>query len=786
MFTNYLKIAFRTILRNKTYSFLNILGLSVGIACAALIFLWVENEMNYNHYFPNRNNLYIVKDKQTYDGNTFVFDATAGPLAQAVKAEIPGIKTTARTTWGNSLLFSLGDKTINENGLYVDSGFLTMFSVPFIKGNAATAFTHAHAVVISEKMANKFFKSTDIIGKTLKIDTKQDYVVSGIFKDLPENVSIKFNWLISFKIFEEQNQWLTKWGSNGIITYAETEPNANVTAINKLLYNIVQRKNSESTIAKMLLYPLNRATLYNSFDKNGNEKEGLIKNIRLFSLIAWIILIIACINFMNLATARSEKRAKEVGIRKVMGAAKQKLIFQFISESVLLSFVSMLSAIVIISLALPAFNNLVHKNLTLQLFLPLHFTGLIAIALVCGIIAGSYPAFYLSSFNPVLVLKSAKMKTGSAAFIRKALVVTQFSASVVLIICTVIVYQQIQYGKQKDLGFKKDKLITTYFNGDMRNHFSVIKTGLLNTGVIENIAQSWNTVLNQGSNSGDFTWEGKPVNKTVLITTEGVSPEYISTMNMKLKEGRDFYADMKTDSANIIINETLAKIIGKKETVGSIIIADNKKYTIVGVVNDFVSNNVYKSADPLILFGDALHTNVLSIRIKANAEISTAIAAIEKVIKNNNPGYPLEYEFVDEEFGRFFKAETLIGKLAAIFAALAIIISCLGLFGLASFTAERRTKEIGIRKVLGASVSGITGLLSKDFLKPVVLSVLIAFPVSWWLMFNWLKDYEYKITIHWWVFALAGLLVLLIAMVTVSFQSIKVAITNPVKSLRTE
>lgn len=786
MFTGYLKIALRNVLRNKTHGFLNIAGLAIGIACAALIFLWVEDEMNYNHYFPNRNNLYIVKDKQTYDGNTFVFDATPGPLARAIKAETPGIKTTARTTWGNSLLFSLGDKTINENGRYVDSGFLNMFSVPFIKGNAATAFTQLHAVVVSEKMAMKFFNSTDILGKTVKVDNKQDYVISGIFKDLPENVSMKFDWLISFRVFEEKNQWLTNWGANAIITYAETEPNANVPAINKQLYDFVLRKNSGSGIAKMMLYPFNRIRLYNSFDNNGNEKEGLIKNIRLFGLIAWIILIIACINFMNLATARSEKRAKEVGIRKVMGAVKQKLIFQFIAESVLLSFISMLLAIAIISLALPAFNNLVNKNLTLQLSLPLHFTGLIAIALVCGIIAGSYPAFYLSSFNPVLVLKSAKMKTGSAAFIREALVVTQFSASVVLIICTVIIYQQIQYGKQKDLGFFKDNLITTWLQGNMKARFPAIKNELMNTGVVENACISDSYVLYMGSNSGDFSWKDKVPDKQVLITVEGVSSEYISTQGMRLKQGRSFYENLKADSNNIIVNETLAKIIKNKDIVGSIINRGNAKYTVVGVVKDFVSNNVYKPADPLILFADTSNTNIMSVRFKANTDLTAALAKVEKVIKAANPGYPFSYEFVDEVFGRFFKAETLIGKLAGIFAALAIIISCLGLFGLASFTAERRTKEIGIRKVLGASVSAITGLLSKGFLKPVVLSVLIAFPVAWWLMFNWLKDYDYKITIHWWVFALAGLLVLLIALVTVSFQSVRAAVANPVKSLRTE
>lgn len=785
MFKNYLKITFRNILRNKTYSLLNVFGLAIGIACAALILLWVEDELNYNHFFPNRNNLYIVKDKQTYEGKTSVFDATPGPLAQAIKTEIPGIKKTARSTWGNEMLFSLADKSIYENGRYVDAEFLKMFSIPFIKGNAATAFTQLHSVVVSEEMAKKFYGSTDIIGKTLKVDNKQDYVVSGVFKDLPENVSLKFSWLISFKVYEEQNKWLTQWGSNGLITYAETDPNANVAVINKPLYGFVQTK-APQTNAKMMLYPFNRIRLYNSFDNNGNEKGGLIKNVRLFSLIAWIILIIACINFMNLATARSEKRAKEVGIRKVMGATKQKLVTQFISESVLLSFLSMLLAIGIILLILPAFNGLVHKDLELRLFQPLHLVGFVVIALICGIIAGSYPAFYLSSFNPALVLKHAKIKTGSAAFVRKALVVIQFSASVVLIICTTVIYQQIQYGKERDLGFKKDNLITTWLQGNMKKHFSAIKNDLLNTGVVENASISNSNVLSMGSNTSDFSWEGKAPDKQILITVEGISAEYISTQGMQLSKGRGFYENLKADSNNIIINETLEKSIKNKNIIGSVINRGSQKYTVVGVVKNFVSNDVYRPVDPLIMFADTSNTNVMSIRMKANTNLTAALAEVEKVVKVNNPGYPFSYEFVDDVFGRLFKAETLIEKLAGIFAALAIIISCLGLFGLASFTAERRTKEIGVRKILGASISGITGLLSKDFLRPVLISVVIAFPVSWWLMIDWLKDYEYKINIHWWVFVLAGLMVLVIALATVSFQSIKAAVANPVKSLRTE
>jgi predicted permease len=785
MFKNYLKITFRNILRNKTYSILNIFGLAVGIACAALILLWVEDELSYNHFFPNRNNLYIVKDKQTYEGKTSVFDATPGPLAQAIKAEIPGIKTTARLTWGSDMLFSLADKSIYENGRYVDAAFLNMFSIPFIKGNAATAFTQLHSVVVSEEMARKFYGSTDIIGKTLKVDNKQDYVVSGVFKDLPENVSIKFNWLISFKVYEEQNKWLTEWGSNSLITYVETNPNANVEAINKPLYGFVQTKKPE-TNAKMMLYPFNRIRLYNSFDHNGNEKGGLIKNVRLFSLIAWIILIIACINFMNLATARSEKRAKEVGIRKVMGATKHKLIVQFMSESVLLSFLSMLLAIGIVLLVLPAFNNLVHKSLALHLFYPMHLISFFAIALICGGIAGSYPAFYLSSFNPVQVLKSAKVKTGSAAFIRNALVVMQFAASVVLIICTTIIYQQIQYGKERDLGFKKDNLITTSLQGNMKKHFPAIKNDLLNTGVVENACISSSNVLSMGSNTSDFSWEGKAPDKEILITVERVSPEYIATQGMKLSKGRNFYDNIKADSNNIIINEALEKSIKNKNIIGSIVNRQSRKYTVIGVVKDFVSNDVYRPADPLIMNADTSYANVMSIRLKANTNLTTAMSQVERVIKTDNPGYPFSCDFVDDVFNRMFKTEALIAKLAGLFAVLAIIISCLGLFGLASFTAERRTKEIGIRKILGASVNGITELLSKDFIKPVLLSVIIAFPVSWWLMIKWLNDYEYKVSIHWWVFALAGLLVLLIALATVSFQSIKAAIANPVKSLRTE
>ncbi len=788
MFRNYFKTTFRNLWKNKTYSFLNIFGLAVGIACAALIFLWVEDELTYNHYFSNRNNLYNVKDQQTYDGTTFTFDATPGPMAQGIKAEIPGIKNTARCTWGNQLLFSYQDKNIYDQGNYVDEPFLKMFQLQFIKGNASTAFNQLYSLVVNETMAKKFFGTTDVIGKSLKVNNKQDYIITGVIKDLPKNVSFKFDWLAPFKIYENENTWLKEWGTNGTITYVETEPNANIASINKKLYGYIQTKMSDAS-ARMSIYPMNRWRLWNNFDTNGKEKEGRIKYVNLFSLIAWIILIIACINFMNLATARSEQRAREVGVRKVLGAAKGKLIMQFIGEALFMSLLSTLFAIIIILLCLPAFNTLVEKQLTLNIFQPSHISALLLITVLCGLIAGSYPAFYLSSFNPIAVLKGLKLKSGSAGFIRKGLVVLQFTISVTLIISTIIIYQQIQHVKSRDLGYDKQGLVYTALNGNMKQNFGVIKNDLVQTGIVQSASLSNDYVLQLGSNTGDFAWPGKDPKKQILITVEGVSPEYISTMGMHLKSGRDFYADIKSDSNNIIINEALAKLLRKKDVVGSFITRNDgkEKYTIVGVINDFIYNSMYAPAAPLIIYSDTTNVNFLNVRLKQNADIKSALAKIESVVKADNPGYPIEFNFVDEQFNQLFKTETLIGKLAGVFAVLAIVISCLGLFGLSAYTAEKRTREIGIRKVLGASTSGLAGLLSKEFIILVIISCLIAFPLSGWIMNSWLQDYkEYRVHLDPVIFILAGLLAIFIALITVSFQAIRAAVTNPAKSLRTE
>jgi len=683
------------------------------------------------------------------------------------------------------MLFSLNDKNIYEEGNYVDPAFLSMFQLQFIKGTATTAFSELYSLVVTEKMADKFFGTTDVVGKNLNVDKKHDYVITGVIKDLPENVSFKFDWLAPFQIYENENQWLKQWGSNGISTYVEIEPAANVDAINKKLYSYLDSK-QKGLNAKFSIYPMSRWRLYDNFE-NGKEIQGRIKYVHLFSLIAWIILIIACINFMNLSTARSEQRAREVGVRKVLGAGKVNLISQFIGESLIMALISAGVAVAIISVSLPAFNNLVEKQLSLNLNAPFHIFGLLSIALICGLIAGSYPAFYLSSFNPIMALKGVKIKTNnSAGFIRRGLVIIQFSISIILIISTLLIYQQIHHIKDRDLGYHKENLIYLQLQGEMKQHFSAVKNGLMSTGVVENASLSNSRVLNLGSNTGDFTWQGKEPDKQILITVEGVSPEYITTTGIRLKSGRDFYADANSDSNNIIINETLADLLHKKNVEGTVITNNGQNFTVVGVIHNFIYNDMYSSSSPLILFSDTTNNNILSIRLKEKASLSPALAKIENVIKNNNPGFPFEYKFIDEEFNQLFKTETLIGKLATVFSVLAIFISCLGLFGLAAYTAEKRTKEIGIRKVLGASVKSLAGLLSKDFLKLVAISCIIAFPIAWWMMNKWLESYSYRIHINWTIFFAAGFLALLIALLTVSFQAIKAAVANPIKSLRTE
>lgn len=787
MIKNYLKTTLRSLLKNRSYSFLNIAGLAIGITCASLIFLWVQDEMTYNHNFVKRDNLYTIYENQTYEGKISTFHGTPGPMAKVLTSEIPGIRQAARMGGADGQIFAVGDKVISENGNYADPEIFPMLQLPFVSGNAAGAFQQLRSIVINETMARKFFGDENAVGKSLKMNNDKDFVVTGVFKDLPKNSTFQFQWLAPIANIDHSQPWMTIWGANWVRTYVELEPSANLAAVNQKLKYMIRDKTKNTNSTVCFLFAMNDWNLHDNF-VDGKMNGGKIQYVKLFSFIAWIILLIACINFMNLSTARSEQRAKEVGVRKVMGAGKSKLIGQFIAEAVVMSFIAVLAAIGLIYMVLPAFNNLVQKTLSVDVLNPVHLTYLLVIGILTGLLAGSYPAFYLSSFNPIKVLKNIKIKSAAGSgFIRQSLVVIQFSVSVFLIIGTVIIYQQIQHVKDRKLGYDRHNLVYVSLQGKAPERFAGIYNDLKQSGVVADAALSSDPVLYVGSNTDNYAWDGKDASKNPLISWENVSPQFISTMDMKLVAGRNFYANPLLDSNSVMINESFAKQMGKAGRVGGIIRDGGKKaFVIAGIVKDYLYNDMYASASPVLLYNNPKAASVLSVRFKAGVDIRVALLKVGAIMKTDNPGYPFDYQFIDSEFNQLFKTENLTGTLSGVFASLAIFISCLGLFGLAAYTAERRIKEIGIRKVLGASVSGLAGLLSKDFLKLVCISCLFAFPVAWWVIHNWLQSYQYRININWWVFVAAGAGALLIALVTVSFQAIKAALMNPVRSLRSE
>jgi len=804
MIKNYIKTTLRSLLKNKGYSFLNIAGLAIGIACAGLIFLWIGDEMTYDNSNVKNDRLYSVQVNATYGNNAFTMGSTPRLMASSLKAEIPGIANACRISDQDvNSLVNIGGNAMYASGRYTDASLFSMFTLPFVQGKASNFFPQLYSIVITEKTAKKFFGTdTNIIGKTVRMNNEQDYVVTGVVKDMPQNSTLQFEWLAPYEA--QMQQELVKygrtdksWNSYGPFTYVELAPTASLSSVNKKLYNYVHDKDAtQKTTA--FLFPMTDWHLYNEFANGKETGGGAIKQVRMLSLIAWIVLFIACINFMNLATARSEKRAKEIGVRKVLGSGRQTLILQFIGESLIMSAIATAFAVIIMIIALPAFNTLVQKTLTLGLYKPLNVMVLLIIATICGLLAGSYPALYLSSFDPVKALKGLKIKTGSATMIRKGLVILQFTVSVVFIISTIIIYLQIQHVKERNLGFNKDNLVEIDMQHGFAKNFLTIKQELLNTGLVQNTALSDHTTIYDGNSDDRFTWEGKSPENKVAITFRNVSAEFVATSGMHIAEGRDF-TEALSDTSTAIITRSFAKIIDKNGVIGKIISSPQdqkdgsyKNLRIVGVVDDYVYGNMYGQSGPTIFlcrspFKDMEgNSNLLYVRIKEHHNSQETLAQIGAVIKKNNPAYPFQYKFVDDQFNMMFSGEVQMSKLSTLFAVLAIFISCLGLFSLAAYTAERRIKEIGIRKVLGASVPGIAGLLSKEFLQLVGVSCLVAFPVAWWMMNNWLQNYQYRVTIHWWIFALAGITALMIALVTISFQAIKAALMNPVKSLRSE
>jgi predicted permease len=750
----------------------------------------VEDETSFDTFNVKKDRLYMAMNNWPFSEHFSTFESTPAPMAAAIKAEIPGIANSARyTESADNLLFKIGDRTMYAQGHYADSSLFSMFTLPFVQGRGDEAFKQPNAIVLTEKTVKKFFgDEKNVIGKAITVDNKKECVVTGVLKDLPDNGTLQFEWICPFEPYSIGKPWYANWDNNDLLTFAELDGKTSLTSINTQLHGFI-KKRVPGTIATTFLFSMNDWHLRYNFENGKQTGKGRIQYVQMFTIIAWIILFLACINFMNLATARSERRAREVGVRKVLGSGKQRLVTQFMGEAMFMAVLSVFAAIIIMSFALPAFNLLAQKQLRLNLGNPVHIAALVAVTVICGLVAGSYPSLYLSSFNPVLVLKGLKIKTGSAGAIRRGLVVMQFTVSIVLIISTVIIYQQIQHVKARELGYDKNNLLEMDLQGDMGKNFNAIKHDLLNTGVVVNAALSDHETVWGGNNSDGYTWKGKDPTAKVIISQRQVSPEFFATSGIKIIQGRNFNADPSTDTTSIIITQSLAKMMNMPAVLGQTMQNGNDVVKIVGVINDLMYGNISGSkADP-VMYSTNQHydwESMMYVKLKANTDASDAVRKIEAVIKKDNPAYPFQYQFTDDVFNRLFLNDALVSKLSRVFASLAIIICCLGLFGLAAYTAERRTKEIGIRKVLGASIAGLASLLSVEFLKLVMVSALLAFPIAWYAMYQWLQNYSYRVSIQWWVFAAAGIAAMLIALVTISFQAIKAAMMNPVRAIKAE
>ena len=783
-------------LHSKGYSALNIVGLAAGMAVALLIGLWVTDQYSYDRFLPNYKQSYQVEMNLTSQHNgTSTQTSIALPLTDVLSKEIPGIKYVAESDaiglMNHGLL--VGDKKLYMGGGAAGTDFFKIFQYPFVKGNANMALKDIYSIVLTESTAKALFGDDNPMGKVVRFDNSQNLKVTGVIKEIPKNATLQFHYITPFAFAEATQDWVklgrTKWTWNSFNAYVALEPGVTYEQIAPKIRDIVNKRSSDMRSSKpeVIMHPLKDWHLYNEF-KNGKVVGGFVDYVRLFSIIGMLVLAIACINFMNLSTARSEKRAREVGVRKAIGSGRIDLVYQFLLESVLITFMSFLVGLLFVQLALPSFNILTGSDIHVPYGNIGFWCIMTAFILLTGLAAGSRPAFYLSSFNPVRVLKGSIQAGKAATLPRKILVVIQFTCSVALIISTVIVYQQIQFVKNRPTGYRADRLVMTDMNGELYQHYDALRNELLSSGLVESVVSSTSPATQIYSHYSLQKWPGKlGGDEEVNIGAIWVSNGYFQTMGMTMAAGRDFSGDWKNDSLNVIVNEATVRRIGLKDPVNQMITwnGSNQPVRIVGVVKDALIESPYKPVEPAI-FGHNPYGFVITYRLPKNADTHATIEKIGKVFEKYNPAYPYQYKFIDVEYASKFNLEVLIGRLAGVFAGLAIFISCLGLFGLTAYVAEQRTKEIGIRKVLGASITQVWMLLSLDFVVLVMISCLIASPIALYFLKQWLEKYNYHITIGLGVFVVSGIAAIIITLFTISFQAIKAALANPVKSLRSE
>lgn len=787
MLKNYAIITLRNLLKNSTYSFINIAGLAIGITCSLLILLWVYDELSYDRFHPKADRLYQVWVNGTYDGKVNSWRSVPLPTYQGLKGEHSDIVNTTATDWGGKHLLSVGENGIRKTGYYAGEEFLTMFEFPLLKGDAAQVLMEPYTIVITEATSRALFGDEDPINKIIKLDNKDELKVVGLLKDLPKNSTFQFDFLLPWKLYQT-NSWVKEnednWGNYSFQVYAELNSAESEEGVEAKIGDLLTRHGEDDFPVTVFLHPLNRWRLHSDFE-NGKEAGGMIEYVQMFFVIALFILIIACINFMNLSTARSERRAREVGIRKSVGSGRSQIIFQFIGESLFISLLAFGIALLAAELLLPYYNDLVAKQLEINYSTPEFWLFAAGLVFFTGVISGSYPAFYLSSFQPVKVLKGKVQVGKSASLPRKVLVTLQFGFSIMLVIGTVVIYQQIQLVKNRDLGYSQENLITVSNTEQIRKNYDALKNALLQSGVVSSVTRS-NSAITEINSNNFLGWPGKPEDQRVLFATVAADYDYTQTMGIKVLEGRDFSEDFKSDTAAILINKAGLDVMGLTDPIGTQLDLWGDKRTLVGVLDNTLMGSPYTPVGPMFVILNPGWVNAISLRIEKNSDLPDALEKIGEVFKVYNPGYPFEYEFADVAFARKFTTINMTSRLASLFASLALIITGLGLFGLAAFTAEQRTKEIGIRKVLGASVSGLVTLMSTDFSKLVMLAFVMSAPLAWWLLDTFLERYPYRIDIPWWVFPFTGITSLLFALFIVATQALRAARANPVKSLRNE
>ncbi|WP_436489267.1 ABC transporter permease [Chitinophaga sp. ARDCPP14] len=787
MISNYFRIAWRNLVRNKAFSFINILGLALGLACSLLMILWVQDEKSMDGFHANSDKLYQVYVRQSSGGKVNAGYLTQGPLAAELKKEVPEVEYSSGFEVFLPVTLRVDDKVMKITGAYAGADFLQMFSYPVLQGTKASAIDKPGTIAISKHLAELFFGSPEqALGKTLRYEDTVSLSVTAVY-EVPANSSQQFEYLRNWEDFTRDNAWARNWGSFNPLTYIRLRDNADAgkvaAKIKDFVYNYQQRNNDSYT--ELGLQPYSEKYLHGVFS-NGIPDGGRIEYVRLFTLLAIFIMLIACINFMNLATARSVKRAKEVGVRKVVGALRSSLIIQFIGEAMLLAFFSLVIALLVVILLLPAFNQLSGKQLALPVSQPVFWGTLLGLTVLTGFVAGSYPALFLSSLNPVRVLKgSLKFGSGATNF-RKGLVVFQFTLSILLMIGMFVIYRQMDYVQTKNLGYNRQNLIYIPIEGELISKYDVFREAATNLPGVLAISKMKESPTVIEHHKGGISWSGKDPNDDASFADAAVGYDFIKTMGLTLLEGRDFSRAFGNDSGSYILNESAVKRIGYQHPVGQPFTLGNVPGTIVGVLKDFHFNSMHDAIEPLVIRLDEKPKwgNIL-VRV-AGGKTTPVLAGLAGICKNLNPNFPFTYQFSDEEYTKLYKSEQMVSQLCNYFACLAVFISCLGLFGLAMFTAAQRTKEIGVRKVLGASESSIFLLLSTGFLKPVFIGMLIAFPLAWYTMNQWLNHFAYKVNLDWWIFGGAGLITIIVALVTVSFQSIRAAAMNPVKSLKME